>query len=83
VADDETEILNLAVDPAFRRRGIGRLLVDSIRLQAGGTVYLEVRESNQGARKFYERLGFQVVTLRPLYYPDSLEAAIVMKFHSC
>ncbi len=83
VAEDEIEILNLAVDAAFRRQGIGRRLVDKIRLQRGTTTFLEVRESNSEARAFYERLGFQVVTLRPAYYTNSYEGAIVMKFHSC
>ena len=83
VADAEIEILNLAVDPACRRQGIGRRLLDRIRLQRGTTTFLEVRESNSGARAFYETLGFQVVTLRPAYYPNSCEGAIVMKFHSC
>jgi ribosomal-protein-alanine N-acetyltransferase len=83
VANAESEILNLAVDPAFRRRGIGRMLVDEIRLRHPGDIFLEVRESNQAARGFYERLGFQMVTVRPGYYERSREGAIVMKFHSC
>jgi [ribosomal protein S18]-alanine N-acetyltransferase len=79
----ETEILNLAVDPACRRRGIGRRLVDEIRLRYPSPIYLEVRASNHGARKFYQQLGFQEVTLRPEYYHEPLESAIVMKFLSC
>ena len=83
LADGESEILNLAVDPAFRRQGIGRMLICEIKLRYPGDIFLEVRESNLAARKFYESLGFQVVTLRPRYYERSPEAAIVMKFHSC
>ena len=83
VAADEAEILNLAVEPAWRRRGVGRALVETISKQAKGNVYLEVRESNRGARQFYERLGFRTVGLRPQYYRHPDETAIVMKFHSC
>jgi ribosomal-protein-alanine N-acetyltransferase len=83
VAEGESEILNLAVDPAWRRRGIGRRLTDEIRLQHLGDVFLEVRESNAKARSFYKSMGFQEVIVRPGYYDDPLESAIVMKFHSC
>ena len=79
----EAEILNLAVAPAWRRRGVGRALIGAIWESLAGDVYLEVRESNEGARRFYETLGFQAVGLRPEYYHDPLETAIVMKFHSC
>jgi ribosomal-protein-alanine N-acetyltransferase len=83
VAEEEVEILNLVVDPAQRRAGIGRRLVDEIRLQHPGAVYLEVRESNQAGRQFYQRLGFQEFSVRSGYYDSPLESAIVMKFHSC
>ena len=48
-----------------------------------GNFYLEVRESNQAARNLYKSMGFQEVNIRPEYYQFPLEAAIVMKFHSC
>jgi len=83
VAEDESEILNLAVDPVHRRQGVARRLVDEIRLHYSGAQFLEVRVSNSGARAFYKSLGFQEVTIRPQYYADPLESAIVMKFHSC
>jgi [ribosomal protein S18]-alanine N-acetyltransferase len=83
LAGAESEILNLAVDPPFRRRGIGRGLVEEISLRSPSPIYLEVRESNASARKFYEALGFQVVALRTKYYDAPVENGIVMKFHSC
>jgi ribosomal-protein-alanine N-acetyltransferase len=83
VAEGETELLNLAVAPEFRRQGMARKLVESLLAESPGVVYLEVRESNLAARKFYNRLGFQEVSLRPGYYQAPPEAAIVMKFHSC
>jgi ribosomal-protein-alanine acetyltransferase len=83
VAEGETELLNLAVAPGFRRRGVARRLVESLMAESPGVLYLEVRESNGAARKFYHHLGFQEVTLRSGYYQEPPEAAIVMKFHSC
>src|SRR5579872_236673 len=50
----EAEILNLAVAPDFRRQGIGRRLLDAFLASRPGQVFLEVRESNQSARRFYE-----------------------------
>jgi ribosomal-protein-alanine N-acetyltransferase len=82
-APGEREILNLAVDPPFRRRGVARRLMEQVLEAARGTVFLEVRESNRPARNLYETLGFQVIGVRERYYADSGESAIVMKFHSC
>lgn len=83
VAEGEWEILNLAVRLSNRRQGIGRQLLGDILALGPGEFFLEVRESNVAARAFYEHLGFEVVTKRLRYYPDSGESAIVMKFHSC
>ena len=87
-ASDERELLNLAVAPRFRRRGVARRLVESIVLESrqtsvGVSVFLEVRESNLRAREFYKSLDFQEVSKRQNYYDQPLESAIVMKFHSC
>lgn len=82
-AEDEIEILNVAVDPPFRRRGIGRSLILEVIGKNPGTVFLEVRQSNMAARKLYHSLGFETVAVRPDYYSGPVESAIVMKFHSC
>jgi [ribosomal protein S18]-alanine N-acetyltransferase len=80
LVENECEILNLAVAPAFRRRGIARqLLRDVLR----GTIFLEVRESNTAAREFYKSIGFKELGRRPAYYSDPLESGIVMKFYPC
>ena len=79
----EREILNLAVAPDFRRQGVARELVDAVFEGFAGCVFLEVRESNQIAREFYNSMGFQVLSRRQNYYDSPPEAAIVMKFHSC
>jgi ribosomal-protein-alanine N-acetyltransferase len=83
LAEGETELLNLAVSPGFRRQGVARKLVESLLAESPGAVYLEVRESNLAARKFYNHMGFQEVSSRTGYYQEPPEAAIVMKFHSC
>jgi [ribosomal protein S18]-alanine N-acetyltransferase len=80
---DEAEILNLAVREPGRRKGAGSRLVERL-LQQYSTesisrVFLEVRESNTGAIRFYESLGFQTVGRRKDYYPEPREDALVME----
>jgi [ribosomal protein S18]-alanine N-acetyltransferase len=82
LAEGESELLNLAVDPAFRRRGVGQRLVAQLSASHPGILWLEVRESNAGAHKFYNSLGFREAGRRPDYYPSSGESAIVMNVHS-
>ena len=79
----EYELLNLVVEPACRRQGVGRELLDGLLRGKGNTVFLEVRESNLAARNFYKSLGFKEVSVRKKYYDFPVESAIVMKFHSC
>jgi ribosomal-protein-alanine N-acetyltransferase len=83
LAEGECELLNLAVAPAFRRRGIARELLQPLLNLRDNQVFLEVRESNRAARIFYKSIGFQEVSIRSQYYESPSEAAIVMKFHSC
>src|SRR5450631_419266 len=75
VAHCEWEILNLAVTPEVRRKGVGRQLLGDILAHAPGDFFLEVRESNAAARRFYEHLGFEVVTKRLQYYSNPEESA--------
>ena len=82
-APDEMEILNVAVDPPCRRRGVARGLIRQLLDNYRGTVWLEVRQSNAAARQLYHALGFQVNSVRENYYSSPTESAIVMKFHSC
>ena len=79
----EMEILNVAVDSDFRRRGVARGLIQRLLEDYRGVVFLEVRQSNLAARKLYHSLGFEVTGVRPNYYNSPGESAIVMKFHSC
>lgn len=82
VAEGESELLNLAVDPAFRRRGIAGRLLREIAQSPSGTLWLEVRASNTAARELYKAFGFKEIGKRPQYYQDSGESGIVMNFHS-
>jgi ribosomal-protein-alanine acetyltransferase len=82
-APDEGEILSLAVSPDFRRQGLARRLMETALQNFIGTFFLEVRESNETAQKFYKSMGFQELSRRPEYYESPPETAIVMKFHSC
>jgi ribosomal-protein-alanine N-acetyltransferase len=83
VTAEECEILNLAVAPPFRRRGIASALLQLLLDSAAGDIFLEVRESNTPARQLYESLGFTKIGSRPAYYSEPREAGIVMNFHSC
>jgi ribosomal-protein-alanine N-acetyltransferase len=78
----EVHIGTLATHPLARRKGIGELLLLNIikraRELASKRVTLEVRPSNQAARKLYTKYGFQEVGRRKGYYPDTREDAIIM-----
>jgi ribosomal-protein-alanine N-acetyltransferase len=80
---EEGEILNLAVLPGKRRRGLARrLLVEAVEVMRGEGVteaYLEVRESNVAAIELYRMQGFRPVGLRPGYYRSPLEDALVLR----
>jgi ribosomal-protein-alanine N-acetyltransferase len=85
----EWEIENIVVDSALRRRGCANLLLRELLSLASnegaGRVLLEVRESNQAARAFYARWGFQMIGRRRNYYRDPEEDAILLHFrcNSC
>ena len=79
---DEVHINNLAVRPAFRTHGMGTALIRHV-LDAGATLgarraTLEVRASNEGARRLYERMGFYVAGIRRDYYTNPVEDALVL-----
>jgi [ribosomal protein S18]-alanine N-acetyltransferase len=78
-APDEAEILNLAVDPDRRRRGIGSALLAAVLERARGTVFLEVAEPNLPAIALYRKQGWVDVGLRSGYYNQGTVNAVVMK----
>jgi ribosomal-protein-alanine N-acetyltransferase len=78
-AEDEAEILNLAVDPGFRRRGVASALLSAVSAQARGTIFLEVAEPNAPAIALYRKLGWEQAGLRAGYYNHGSVNAVVMK----
>ncbi len=85
---DEVHLLNITVAPAHQRQGWARFMLDALVLWSRGQqaqwLWLEVRQSNQAARRLYERYGFSQVGLRKGYYPDGhlrREDAIVMSLN--
>lgn len=82
VGPGEREILNLAVDPAERRKGLGRQLLGNALASAQGAWFLEVRSSNVAAIRLYELAGFTRQGRRKNYYYEQGEDAIVMRFFS-
>ncbi len=79
---DEVYIANLAVFPAYRRQGIGGVLLDALCCYAvaegASLLTLEVRVSNQAAIRLYAGKGFQPQGIRPHFYEDPREDAIIM-----
>ena len=79
---DAWHVMNLAVDPDFRHRGIGALLLDRLfEVTDDGTprgYTLEVRVSNEDAIGLYEKLGFEPRGIRRGYYTDNREDALIM-----
>lgn len=77
---DAWHLMNVAVDPAHRRLGIGTELVLRSLEQAGAStpVTLEVRTSNRAAIALYRSLGFRPAGIRTGYYPDDGEDALLM-----
>ena len=76
---DEAEVLNLAVDPGFRRRGIASALLNRVCEAAKGVIFLEVSELNLPAISLYRTLGWQPAGVRPGYYSAGTVNAVVMK----
>jgi ribosomal-protein-alanine N-acetyltransferase len=78
----KSHILNLAVHPDFRRRGVATILMDEaireLNKKGCAFMYLKVRASNSGAQRFYELLGFKVESIRKKYYDNPDEDALLM-----
>lgn len=79
---DAWHIMNVAVDPRHRRRGIARVLLNELFARTADSAMrgytLEVRVSNAGAIRLYEQLGFVIRGRRRGYYTDNREDALVM-----
>ena len=82
IGADELHINNVAVRENYRRRGIGRTLLDRI-LDEGkragvSSAFLELRAGNDAALALYEKCGFRVTARRQRYYAEPVEDALVM-----
>ncbi|EIJ70542.1 ribosomal protein S18-alanine N-acetyltransferase [Pasteurella bettyae] len=85
---DEATLFNIAIDPNFQGKGLGKKLlsqlIEILRKKAILTLWLEVRESNNTAKQLYDKLGFNEVDIRKNYYPNpqgGRENAIVMALY--
>lgn len=80
IVDGQVQVLKVATDPEYRRRGIAQELLAHLSRDArdlGATeMTLEVRVTNTGAHAFYERLGLKRIGVRPHYYSDREDAVI-------
>jgi ribosomal-protein-alanine N-acetyltransferase len=75
---DEVHIINMAVHPDYRGKGIGKRLMQHV-LNDEEVFFLEVRVSNETAQKVYERFGFKVISLRKGYYADGEDAYVMRR----
>ncbi|HEY9086611.1 MAG TPA: ribosomal protein S18-alanine N-acetyltransferase [Anaerolineaceae bacterium] len=79
---DEVHIATIAVHPEWRQSGIGRRLLATALLaaQEEGAIkaFLEVRRSNTPAQEMYRRFGFEIAGVRPRYYKDNMEDALLL-----
>lgn len=82
---DEAHLLNITIAPAWRRQGLGKVLLEQgmmiARQHPARALFLEVRPSNGPAIALYENYGFEAFALRKAYYPaeNGREDALVMR----
>ncbi|WP_022852756.1 ribosomal protein S18-alanine N-acetyltransferase [Thermodesulfatator atlanticus] len=85
IIQDEAHLANVAIHPSFRGKGYGSFLfihfLRFLRRKGVKRVFLEVRERNKIAQRFYEKFGFKKDGIRKNYYQDTKEHAILM--HKC
>ena len=78
-----TDMMNIAVHPNYRRRGIAEAMVNgletALKARESQCLTLEVRVSNEAARALYAKLGFQEVGLRKNYYRHPKEDALILR----
>ncbi|GGE24115.1 ribosomal-protein-alanine acetyltransferase [Marinithermofilum abyssi] len=79
---DEAHITNIAIHPDYRGQRIGQDLLEfmmaTARLAGAAGMTLEVRVSNKGAQHLYKKLGFRETGIRPRYYTNNQEDALIM-----
>lgn len=79
----ESYVLNLGVDPAYQRKGLGKallsFLVERSRKEGCSVMHLDVRADNEEAIRFYKSLGFCPAGIRPRAYPDGTDGWVLKK----
>jgi ribosomal-protein-alanine N-acetyltransferase len=79
----ETDMMNIAVHPDYRKNGIASNLIgeliSTLMEQGSHSLMLEVRESNEPAKSLYLKLGFEVVGVRKNYYRNPKENALILR----
>ena len=79
----ETDVMNVAVAPAYRRQGIAQqlilALVEALKARGSHCLTLEVRDSNTPARALYAKLGFLEVGRRKNYYRNPREDGLILR----
>ena len=80
---DEADIMNVAVHPAYRRKGVAEALMESLQVRLAQTgvhsLTLEVRPSNEAAISLYHKMGYVQVGRRPNYYHKPKEDALILR----
>ena len=83
ISFDEASVTNVAVSPAYRKKGFGEALVsvskEAAKEAGAENVFLEVRASNAVAISLYRKLGFEELGIRKKFYEHPVEDAIIMK----
>lgn len=81
IAQTEAEILNIAIDINFQRKGLGEILLkecfERLKSQQAKNLFLEVRESNHAAKNLYSKMGFKTIGIRKNYYSDNEDASMM------
>ena len=77
---ESLEIMKIGVDPEYRKHGFGTILLNEMK-KSRMNIFLEVRETNETAIKFYENNYFKKAGKTKNYYKDTNEAAILMAFN--
>lgn len=80
---DELHVMNVAIDPSYRQKGLGAKLMEKVHEMGRGfgakLAYLEVRETNDAAQKLYASLGYQRQGRRINYYANQEDALLMFK----
>lgn len=83
VSFEQGDILNIAVDPVHRQKGIGEALlrtaIETFSALGGKELFLEVRAANVAARRLYEKCGFLPIGTRRNYYQQPVEDGVIYK----